>query len=295
MQPGQATMAAELWTVPGLGAIFCNLPCRPSQGHQNRLFAMSDLERPFGGGLTPIEAVIDLAKSDCPHEWSRYRELAQKLAQQSGQPGILPEDAARKRLAGEGTVVQHQLAGCDGWDSFISQLAGGPAKPRTEFQLMFAEAQCLERLFRNQLAAALQSGRYCLTAFDAHVNQINVSPILIKPEQFQFGSEEMLLGDGLKIFGVRVAPANPQPLSTRIDRSGRKPGQPSPKGRACKAVLSILNNDAQRPTPGRGRKAELARMVCTDLKADGQSYQENSVAKMIRETVSGWESQHPGK
>jgi hypothetical protein len=256
---------------------------------------MSNLDQPLGGGLTPIDAVIEMAKSDCPNKWSRYCELAQKLAQQSGQTGLSREDAARKRLAGDGTVDQQQIAAANGWESFNSQLRGGPAKPPSEFQMMFSEAQRLEQLFRIQLASALQLRRYFLTGFDANLKPITVPLILIKPDQFRFDSDEMLLGDGLKIFGVRIASVDPQTLAAQNDRPGRKPGQQSAKDRACMAALSILSNDDERPPRGYGRRAELARRVRAQLQSDGQNYQEDSVQKMIRDTVAHWEAENPDK
>ena len=53
------------------------------------------------------------------------------------------------------------------------------------------------------------------------------------------------------------------------------------------AALSILSNDDKRPPRGYGRKAELTRRVRAQLQSDVQrGYQENSVEKMIRDTVT---------
>jgi hypothetical protein len=90
-------------------------------------------------------------------------------------------------------------------------------------------------------------------------------------------------------------PAPPQTPAEPNDPPGPKPGRQTPKDRASKAVLSILNDSAKRPIPGHGRRTELARMVCTDLQNQGQSYQENSVQKMIRGTVTDWEAKNPDK
>jgi hypothetical protein len=47
---------------------------------KRQMLEVRDLERPLGGGgLTPIEAVIDVAKSDCLDEWARYCDLAHRL------------------------------------------------------------------------------------------------------------------------------------------------------------------------------------------------------------------------
>jgi hypothetical protein len=90
-------------------------------------------------------------------------------------------------------------------------------------------------------------------------------------------------------------PAHQQTSAAQTDPPGRKPGQQSIKDRACEAVLSILNHDAKRPPRRHGRKAELARMVRADLQKDGQRYKDNSVEKMIRDTVAHWEAKNPDK
>jgi hypothetical protein len=159
--------------------------------------------------------------------------------------------------------------------------------------MMVREAAGHEQLFRERLASALQSHRYSLTGFD-RLNSITVAPELIKPGQFQFGSDEVLLGDGIKITGVRMVAGALQTRDAQNDPPGRKPGRQSAKDRACEAVLSILN-DAKRPLRGHGRKAELARMVRTALLKEGHTYQENTVQGMIRGTVTDWEAKNPDK
>jgi hypothetical protein len=90
-------------------------------------------------------------------------------------------------------------------------------------------------------------------------------------------------------------PALPQTPAAQTDPPGRKAGRQSGKGRASRAVLSILNDDTKRPIRSHGWKAELARMVCTVLQSDGDTYEENSVQKMIRDTVKDWEDKNPEK
>ena len=46
---------------------------------KRQMLEARDHERPLGGGLAPIEAVIEVAKSDCPDEWARYCDLAHRL------------------------------------------------------------------------------------------------------------------------------------------------------------------------------------------------------------------------
>jgi hypothetical protein len=253
---------------------------------------MDDSKRPFSEALTPLDAAVEIAMLDCPLEWARYCELAQQLAERDNRTEISSENAARELLAADGNSVHQRSFEMGRITSFYSRLAGGPEIPLESFEIVLKETRRLEELFRDRLASALRSRRYSLTAF-AGLKPVTVSPILIQPDQFRFGSDEMQLDDGaIKLKGVRIVPGQPNP---QIDPPGRKPGQPSAKDRACNAALSILSNDAKRPPRGHGRKAELARMVCADLENAGSRYQENTVQRMIRDTVKDWEAKNPDK
>ena len=151
-----------------------------------------------------------------------------------------------------------------------SSLAGFGRPPTTQLEIMVAETQTLEDLFRKQLLLALQTGRYYFIAFD-RLSPFTVPLVLIKPDQFRFGSDEMLLGDGIKVTGVRVK-ANRSASVAQNDPPGPKPGQQSAKDRICEAALSILNDPAKRPP----HRLQLE---------DGPGYKLNSVEKMIRGTV----------
>jgi hypothetical protein len=232
-----------------------------------------DLERPLGGDLTPFEAVIEIAKSDCPNEWSRYCDLAHRLAEPKQPTELSHEEAGRQHLAQNGESVQQKTAE-------MSRMA------------ILCETRRLELSFRERLASALKSGRYSLTGFD-RLSLMNISPILIKPEHFRFDSDEMVL-NGIKLTGVRVVRAQAVPASQN-DPPGRKPGKKSAKDLACDIVLAILNDDAQRSLKRHGRLIELARMVQAVLDKDGKTYEVNSIEKFIRDTVKDWQKKNPDK
>ena len=63
-----------------------------------------DLEQPLGGSLTPIDAVIEVVKSDCPTEWARFCNLADWLVQQEQPMEISQEEAARQLLFAAGEL-----------------------------------------------------------------------------------------------------------------------------------------------------------------------------------------------
>jgi hypothetical protein len=251
-----------------------------------------DLERPLGGDLTPFEAVIEIAKSDCPNEWSRYCDLAHRLAEPKQPTELSHEEAGRQHLAQNGESVQQKTAEMSRMASFNGQLAGWPAEPLAEYEVILEETRKLELSFRERLASALKSGRYSLTGFD-RLSLMNISPILIKPEHFRFDSDEMVL-NGIKLTGVRVVRAQAVPASQN-DPPGRKPGKKSAKDLACDIVLAILNDDAQRSLKRHGRLIELARMVQAVLDKDGKTYEVNSIEKFIRDTVKDWQKKNPDK
>jgi hypothetical protein len=249
-------------------------------------------DQPLGGSLTPIEAVIEVAKSDCPTEWARFCNLADQRVQRERPMEISQEEAARQLLLAAGELPAQRLASLDAQISGYRQLAGFERPPKTELEVAVAEAETIENLFRNRLLAALQSGRYFLKAFD-RLELHTVSPGLIKPEHFRFDSDTMEV-NGIKLTGVHFVRAQAVPAAQN-HAPGRRPGQNSPKDRACDIVLSILNDQARRPPKRRGRKTELARMVGAALSNEGKSYAVNSIEKFIRGTVQDWERLNPDR
>jgi hypothetical protein len=236
---------------------------------------MNDLERPIG--LTPIEAVIEVVKSDCPEEWARYCDLAVQLAQRK-QPTISPEEAARQLLAAHSKLFDQKLA------------VGRLSMPPIELEKMLAETEELQGLFRDRLVLAHRKGRYSLNAFD-HLKPVTVDAALIKPRHFRLDSDEMEVND-IKLVGVRFVRAEAVTAS-QADPTGRKPGQNSPKGLACDIVLSILNDEARRPPKRHGRKIALARMVHSVLEKDGKTHAVLTIEKYIRDTIKDWEKMNP--
>lgn len=239
-----------------------------------------DFETPLGAGLTPIDAVIEVVKSDCPKEWARYCELAHRLVQRKQPTEISKEAAARRLLAANSKRLRQKYGPIRMFNMAV---------PPTDFELMEDEARKFEGLFRGRLHLAIQHCRYFLHAFDG-IKPATVSPELIKPRDFRFESEEMEL-NGTKLAVVR-AEAVP---ASQSNPPGRKPGQQSAKDLICRIALLILNDAAQRPPPGHGRKAVLARMVVERLKESGKTYMENTIARLIRGTVEDWEKNNPGK
>ena len=241
-----------------------------------------DLARPLGGDLTPLDAVVEVAKSDCLDEWSRYCDLAHQIVQRKQPTEISQEEAARQLLARNSKRLHRKDK---------SHLVRFGSMPLTEIEIMEADAQTLEGHFRDQLLLALQEGRYSLIAFDDHLKEVTVPLALIKPGRFRFESEEMEV-NGIKLIGVRFVPAQAIP-AYQNDPRGRKPGEQPAKGLICSIALSILNDKAQRPPPGHGRKAALARMVDTRLRENGKIYKENTIARLMRDSVKEWEAKNP--
>jgi hypothetical protein len=249
-----------------------------------------DLEQPLGGSLTPIDAVIEVVKSDCPTEWARFCNLATWLVQQERPAEISQEEAARQLLVAAGKHSAQLSASLDAQSSGYRQLAGFERPPKTKLEVAVAEAQKLENLFRNQLLGALQSRRYSLNVFDG-LEPHTVPPGLIKPEHFCFDSDTMEV-NGIKLTGVHFVRTQAVPAAQN-HAPGRRPAQNSAKDLACEIVLSILNDSARRPPKRHGRMTELARMVGAALRNQGPSYEVNSIGKFIRGSVKDWERRNP--
>lgn len=73
---------------------------------------------------------------------------------------------------------------------------------------------------------------------------------------------------------------------------GPKPGEASPKNKACDLAVAILNDDALRPPRGKGRKIALAKTIKQRLRL---SHQEATIAGYIGPAVDEWERDHPDK
>jgi hypothetical protein len=243
---------------------------------KRQMLEVRDLERPLGGGLTPIKAVIEVAKSDCPDEWARYCELAHRLQQPRPPTAISREEAGRQLLDAHSKFFHQKRA------------VGRLSMPLIELEKMTAETLELQRLFRNRLV--FQSGRYRIEAFRGH-EPCTVNTALIKPEHFRFDSDEMEVNE-IKLVGVRFVRAEAVPASQN-DPPRPKPGQQSAKDRLCQAALSILNDPAKRPPRGHGRKAKIARLLYKLQPDDGRRYEEDSIVRMIRDTITEWETNNP--
>jgi hypothetical protein len=105
-----------------------------------------------------VDVLIAIAKSDYPQEWSRYGELAQKLAQEVEEQAIefSAEDCARRLLIGHyRCVLGHGLTA-----GMLSQLLGGEP---SELQKMTWEATRLEQIFRDRLILLIHAGAYSLS------------------------------------------------------------------------------------------------------------------------------------
>ena len=99
---------------------------------------------------------------------------------QRKQPTEISQEAAgRQHFAENGESVQQKTAAMARMASFCSELAGGPAEPLAEFEIILRETRSLEIMLRERLTSALQTGRYSLIAFDRFVPFV-VSPLLIR-------------------------------------------------------------------------------------------------------------------
>jgi len=217
-------------------------------------------------GLTLVDALVEIAKSDYPHEWARYCQLAPIL---EGKSGRSPEEDARTRLGRIGR-----------YDSSLAWVSGGQE---------LCEAQTIQEKLLDCFISAIRAGRCSLAGFNAALQPVSIPSDLIKAKAFRFNLSEMYVGD-TRIVGVRVKLGLP---AVQNEAPGRKPGQASPKDRASKAVLAILDNESERPRRGYGRMAALARMVQKTLPE--LPHKQNSIEKMIRMTVTEWENKNPDK
>ena len=232
-----------------------------------------------------VEILIAIARSEYPDEWSKYCDLAQKLAQEINEEAreFSAQDCARRRLAGNDRDNHGLIA------DFYLQLAG--AAP-SQLQKLTWEASRLEQIFRDRLISLLHSGAYSLTGFGPDLRPVSIPSELITQEMLRFDRDEIKLGDDL-IRGVRAAPTTPRTLGPQAP--GPKPGDQTAKPRAHDAVRAILSNDAERPLRGHGRTAKLARMVQEKFASEGIHYELNSIEKMIRPAVKEWEERNPDK
>jgi len=232
-----------------------------------------------------VDILIAIARSEYAQEWSRYCELAQKLAQEAGEKAaeFSPEDCARRLLIG----CYHGVLGHGLTAGMLSQLLGGDP---SEFQQTTWEATGLEQIFRDRLLSLIHAGAYSLTGLDADLRPILIPPELISQELLRFGSDEIQLGNKLimDVRAIRVLTRNSNPPSP-----GPKPGQKTVKDRAFDAVRPILDDDAKRPPKGRGRLVRLARMVQESLLLEGIRYEQNTIERMIRQAVRQWEEHNP--
>jgi hypothetical protein len=78
-------------------------------------------------------------------------------------------------------------------------------------------------------------------------------------------------------------------------RPGPKDGEKSPKDLACKIALEILDDDGRRPELAHGWKTKIAWLVNAELTQQGHNYLNESVRRMLLETLKEWESKHPNK
>jgi hypothetical protein len=245
------------------------------------------MTEPPSRGQLLVDILISIARSEYPHEWSHYCELARKLAQEVNERALefSAEDCARRCLTGHDRNVHgHGLIA-----GVYSQLLG--AAP-SQLQQMTWEATRLEQIFRDRLISVLHSGAYALTGFGPDLRPISIPPELISPKLLRFDRDEIQLGNRI-IMGVRAAPASPQIMTPQA--TGPKPGYETAKRRADDAVRAILDNDAERPLKGRGRMVTLARMVQEKFASEGIRYELNSIEKMIRPAVKEWEKRNPDR
>jgi hypothetical protein len=75
-------------------------------------------------------------------------------------------------------------------------------------------------------------------------------------------------------------------------RPGPRAGEQTGKDLACGITLDILADDHRRPPRGYSRLITIARLVNTGLP---HRYADESISKMIRETVRDWEAKNLGK
>lgn len=232
-----------------------------------------------------VEILIAIARSEYPDEWSKYCDLAQKLAQEINEEAreFSAQDCARRRLAGHDQDNHGLIA------DFYSLMAG--AAP-SRLQQMTWEASRLRDIFLDRLISLLHSGAYSLTGFLPDLRLVSIPSELITPQLIRFDHDEINLGDTI-IRGVRAAPTTPRTLGPQAP--GPKPGYQTAKPRADDVVRAILSNGAKLPPRGRGRIVKLARMVQEKFASEGIQYQLNSIEKMIRPAVREWEQQNPDK
>ncbi|MDR3486297.1 MAG: hypothetical protein P4M05_15500 [Bradyrhizobium sp.] len=236
-----------------------------------------------------VDILIAIAKSEYAQGWSRYGELAQKLAQEAGEKAIelSAEDCARRLLVGHYSgVLGHGLTA-----GMLSQLLGGDP---SEFQQTTWEATRLEQIFRDRMLSLFQAGEYSLTGFDQDLRPISIPPELIDPELLRFDSDKIQMGNKL-IMHVRATRDLPQ--NSNPPTPGPKPGQATQKDRVFDAARAILDDDAKRPPKGRGRLVRIVQMVQESYLPAGIGirYKLNTIERMIRPAFKEWEKRNPDK
>jgi hypothetical protein len=222
--------------------------------------------------MLAVDALIAIAKSECPEQWSRYCDLATQLGYETA------DDCIRKRLAGNDRNRDGVLG------DFYANLLG---EPPSELQRATWEATKLERILRDRLIAEMHSRRYDVVGYGPDLKRITIDPELITAERLCFDRDNMQIGDTL-VSDVRVVPAQ----ALEVEPRGPKPGGDSVKDRVCREALDILNNDRERPGRGYGRRITLAGKVKKRLRL---KHQEDTIRKHFAETVSEWEKKYPDK
>jgi hypothetical protein len=81
--------------------------------------------------------------------------LAYQLVQRKQPTEISQEAAGGQHFAENGESVQQKTAEMARMASFYSELAGGPAEPLAEFEIILRETRSLEIMLRERLTSAL--------------------------------------------------------------------------------------------------------------------------------------------
>ena len=79
---------------------------------------------------------------------------------------------------------------------------------------------------------------------------------------------------------------------SRVDPPGPKPGAEAATRLMWEIALNILNDPKRTPQIKHGWRKTLARMVETEAKARGLQYDVDSIAKMLRPSLTEWEGRN---
>jgi hypothetical protein len=179
-----------------------------------------------------IDALIEVARTALPDEWTRYGMIASELL------GLAPPAAARRRLW---QARAHKLLEAEDYGFLDQVLRPARATPPVSHHTRLAkEALCLEERLEAALVDELRAGRWegeATSARDGHAFTIGATTWHVIGLTFDLLNSAVQPGAAPRLLGVRLRRAAPQPVAAgEKEPAGTTPGNktaddlPSPPG-----------------------------------------------------------------